>query len=296
LTLLRDRERRGLLLMLAPYLVGLVGLVALPALITFVLAFFEYDLIRSPSWLGLDNFTELWSDEVFAAALRNSLLFVAFAVPLRLLGALGLALLLHRRYRGVGAYRTASYLPTVVPDVAYALLWLWILNPLYGPLNLALEALGVHTPAWLTDPRAAQAAIVLMSVFQLGEGFLVALAVRQSLPEELYEVSAIERAGPWYTFRRVTLPLMAPALLLLAFRDAVYSLQVNFVPALIVTDGGPPPYATTYLPLFVYRNAFEYLRYGYAAAATLAMFLATALVVYAQFLIVRRWRRVYATT
>jgi multiple sugar transport system permease protein len=289
-----DREQRGLLLMLTPYLLGLVGLIAAPALITFGLAFFEYDLIGSPRWLAFDNFSELWNDEIFGHAVRNSLLFVAFAVPLRLLGALGLALLLHRRFRGVGAYRTAAYLPTVVPDVAYALLWLWILNPLYGPLNLALEAAGGPTPSWLTDPRAAQAAIVLMSVFQLGEGFLVALAVRQSLPEELYEVSAIERAGPWYTFSRITLPLMAPALLLLAFRDAVYSLQVNFVPALIVTEGGPPPYATTYLPLFVYRNAFEYLRYGYAAAATLAMFLATALIVYVQFLIVRRWRRAYA--
>lgn len=279
--------------MLAPYLLGLGALVAAPALITFALAFFEYDLIRSPRWLGFDNFSELWNDELFAISLRNSLLFVAFAVPIRLLGALGLALLLHRRFRGVGAYRTAAYLPTVVPDVAYALLWLWILNPLYGPLNLALEAAGAPTPSWLTDPRAAKAAIVLMSIFQLGEGFLVALAVRQSLPGELYEVSAIERAGPLYTFRRVTLPLMAPALLLLAFRDAVYSLQVNFVPALIVTEGGPPPFATTYLPLFVYRNAFEYLRYGYAAAATLAMFLATALIVYVQFLVVRRWRRAY---
>ncbi|MBA3365729.1 MAG: sugar ABC transporter permease, partial [Actinobacteria bacterium] len=132
--------------MLAPYLVGIAILIVLPALVTFALAVFEYDLIRSPRFAGLENFRELAGDDVFRTSVRNSLMFILFAVPLRLLGALGLALLLHQRYRGVGAYRTAAYLPTVVPDVAYALLWLWIFNPLYGPLNLALEAMGGPTP------------------------------------------------------------------------------------------------------------------------------------------------------
>jgi multiple sugar transport system permease protein len=94
-------------------------------------------------------------------------------------------------------------------------------------------------------------------------------------------------------FRRITLPVMAPTLLLLLFRDTIFSFQANFVPALIVTDGGPPPYATTYLPLFIYRNAFEYLRYGYAAAATLVMFVVTAVIVIIQYRIVRRWRKAF---
>ncbi len=286
-------ERRGLALMVAPYVFGIALLIVAPALVTFALALSEYDLLRSPRYVGLGNFRELVSDEVFRIALRNSLLFIALAVPLRLLGALGLALLLHRRYRGVGAYRTATYLPTVVPDVAYALLWLWIFNPLYGPLNLALGALGGPMPHWLTDAGDAQTAVVIMSLFQIGEGFIVALATRQGLPGELYELAAIEDAKPLYVFGRVTLPLMAPTLLLLLFRDTIFSFQANFVPALIVTEGGPPPYATTYLPLFVYRNAFEYLRYGYAASAALVMFAATALIVYAQYRIIRRWRHAF---
>ncbi|MGH3065914.1 MAG: carbohydrate ABC transporter permease [Gaiellaceae bacterium] len=279
--------------MLAPFVFGLAALIVLPAAVTFVLALTEYDLIRSPRFVGVDNFRELWSDEVFRIALRNSLMFIAFAVPLRLLGALGLALLLHRRHRGVGAYRTSAYLPSVVPDVAYALLWLWIFNPLYGPLNLALEALGGPTPRWQTDPRAAQWAIIIMSLFLIGEGFLVALATRQSIPGELYELAALESAKPWFVFGRVTLPLMAPTLLLLLFRDTIFSFQATFVPALIVTEGGPPPYATTYLPVFAYSNAFEYLRYGYAAAAALVMFLVTAIIVYLQYRIVRRWRHAF---
>jgi multiple sugar transport system permease protein len=287
-------RERGLLLLLAPYLFGLLALVALPAAITFGLALFEYDLVQAPDFRGLGNFRELFDDEVFRISLRNSLLFIAFAVPIRLVGAVGLALLLHRRIRGVGAYRAGVYLPTIVPDVAYALLWLWMFNPLYGPINVALDGLGLPSPEWLTDGSDARWAIVTMTVFLLGEGFLVALATRQSLPGELYELAAVEAASPFYVFRRVTLPLMAPVLLLLLFRDTIFSFQVNFVPALLVTEGGPPPYETTYLPLFVYQTGFEYLRYGYAAAATVVMFLITALIVFIQWRIVVRWRRGFA--
>jgi multiple sugar transport system permease protein len=291
---IRDAEKRGLALMLAPYLFGLAVLVLVPAAITFWLALYEYDLIRPPEWIGFDNFRELAEDDVFRTSLRNSLMFILFAVPLRLIGALAFALLLHERFRGVGTYRTAIYLPTVVPDVAYALLWLWILNPLYGPLNLILGELGFTPPLWLTDPRDAQSAVILMSLFTIGEGFLVALAIRQSLPRELYELASLESATPLYVFSRVTLPLMAPTLLLLLFRDTIFSFQASFVPALVIFDGGPPPYATTYLPLFVYTNAFEYLRYGYAAAAALVMFGVTAAIVFAQYLVIRRWRTSFA--
>ena len=296
-------ERRWLWLMLAPYVLGLTVLVALPAGVTFALALYEYDLIGSARFLGLDNFRELARDDVFRTSLVNSLVFAAIAVPLRLVAALGLALLLHRRFRGVGTYRAAGVLPTVVPDVAYGLLWLWLFNPLYGPINLFLEwggtaqrtvFWGFPSPQWLTHPNDARAAIIIMSLFTIGEGFVVLLVTRQGLPQELYELAAIEDATAWSIFRRITLPLMAPILLLLLCRDTIFSLQANFVPALVVTEGGPPPYATTYLPLFVYREGFEYLRYGFAAAATLTMFALTALIVLAQWQIVKRWRRGFA--
>jgi multiple sugar transport system permease protein len=296
-------ERVQLALMLMPYLVGLTVLVALPAAVTFGLALTEYDLIGSPRFLGLDNFRELVGDEVFRTALRNSLVFAAVAVPLRLGAALGLALLLHRPSRGVGSARTAGVLPTVVPDVAYGLLWLWLFNPLYGPINVALgwlgdqpgfTAWGLPVPQWLTDTNDARAAIVIMSLFTIGEGFVILLVTRQALPGELYELAAVEDATAWAVFRRITLPLMAPVLLLLLLRDTIFSFQLNFVPALIVTEGGPPPYATTYLPLFIYRTGFEYLRYGYAAAATLTMLALTVVIVLLQWLIIRRWRRGFA--
>ena len=275
--------------LIAPYVLGALVLLAIPAIATSAVAFFELDLLGPARWAGLENFELLLDDPVFREALVNSLTFAALAVPLRLLGALGLALLLHERSRGVGVARTSAYLPTVVPDVAYALLWLFLVNPLFGPINAILGAVGLPEPDWLTTATGAMAAIVLMSAFTIGEGFVVALAARQELPKELYELAKVEGSGLLNTFRRVTLPLMAPTLGLLAIRDLAFSLQVSFVPAYLLTDGGPDR-ATLFLPLYVFDAGFEQLRYGYAAAMTLTLFLITALLVMAQLWLVRRWR------
>ena len=284
-------ERRYVALLLLPYLLGLVVLVLLPGLMTFGLALYDYDLIRAPVFAGFSNFAGLVDDEIFQIALRNTLAFLALAVPLRLVAAVSLALLLHRPMTGAGAYRTAAFLPTALPDVAYALVWLWLFNPLYGPINVGLTAIGQAPPQWLNDPDAARWATVIMATFIVGESFVVAMAARNQIPRELYDLAEIEDAGPLNRLRRITLPLMGPTLLLLIFRDTIFSLQASFVPALLVTGGGPPPYATTYLPLLIYRDGFEYLRYGYAAATTVVMIGVTALIVLLQYLIVRRWRR-----
>lgn len=284
--------------MLAPYLLGLVGLVVLPFGVTVALAFAEYDLVGTPRWVGLDNFGDLAADPIFAAALTNSLVFAAIAVPLRLAIALGLALLLHRRALAVGTARVSATLPVAVPEIAYGLLWLWLFNPLYGPINQLLQigggngltVFGRTPPQWLTHPNDARAAIILMSLFTIGETFLILLAARRVLPQEVYELAAVEDATGWDVFRRITLPLLAPALVLLTLRDTIQSFHFSFVPALVVTDGGPPPYSTTYLSLFVYRNAFEYLRYGYAAAATLVMLVLTVLAVVVQLRLLRRYQ------
>lgn len=269
-----------------PFAVGLLVLVALPAVAAFVLAFTEFTGIQAPRFNGLDNFSRLAADDAFLRSLGNSMIYVLFSVPLRLLIAIGFALLLYRRAPAIGAARAAVYLPSVVPDVAYALLWLWLLNPIYGPIAIAL---GSASPDFLSDPWGARVGMALMGAFQVGEAFVIALAARRMISPSLYEAASVDGAGPWFTLKRVTLPLMAPAMALLALRDIIMSLQVSFVPALIVTDGGPR-YATTYLPLYVYRTAFTYFRFGYAAALSLSMFVITALVVYAQYRLARRYR------
>ena len=282
--------RRNRTLLASPYLLGIAVLVAIPMVGAIALAFTDYSGIGPIEFNGLDNLRRLVDDAGFWRSLGNSLVFVVVSVPLRVGAAVAFALLLHRRRRGVTAGRVVAFLPSVVPDAAYALLWLWLLNPLYGPLALAVGAAG--GPDVLTSPWAARLAIPFMAAFQIGEAFIVALAARRTIPEDLYEAAVIEGASPAIVLRRVTLPLMAPVLGLLALRDVVLSFQINFVPALLVTEGGPR-YATTYLPLYAYRQGFRYFRLGYASAMTLVLFVVTALAVYLQYRLVKRWR--YAT-
>jgi multiple sugar transport system permease protein len=270
----------------APFLVAAALLVGIPALLALGLAFTEYDALSPARFVGAAHFLRLWDDPLFWTALSNSLIFAGLAVPLRLGVAMGLALLLHK---GGRVARAAVFLPTVMPDIAYALLWLWLLNPLYGPLALVLKAVGVADSGWLMSPWGARGALVALTVFQLGEVFVVLLAARRELPEELYELCELEGGSALTVFRKVTLPLMAPTLALLAARDVVVSLQTTFVPALVITQGGPR-YATTFLPLYIYQNGFEYLRIGYASAMTWVMFLVTAGMVAAQLWVLREWR------
>ena len=278
---------RGLWPFVAPAAAAALALTVLPMLAAVAVAFTDYDALTAPELVGLDNFRRLWRDDVFRTALGNSLLFIAIVVPLRLLVALAVGLLVSAPRRGAGAARTTTSLPTFVPEIAVALLWLWVFNPLYGPLAGLLAALGLPSAEWLTSAWGARAAIAVMSVFLVGEAIIVVAAVRNEIPAELYEAAAVEGGSRRHVLRHLTLPLLAPVLVLLAARDVALSLQATFVPALVLTGGGPE-YATTFLPLWAYRNAFEFLNFGYAAAMTVVMLAITTIAAGAAALTLRR--------
>ncbi len=261
----------------APYLVGSVLLVLAPLALAAALAFTDYFGFRAPEFTGADNVTRLAGDGTFWDAVGISALVAVVVVPLRLLLAVGAALLLARR-RGArtAVGRAAAYLPSVIPDAAWALLWLWILNPLYGPLPALLGALGVPDPGFLTTPWGARLGLVLVMAFQVGEAFVVALAARTAIPARLHEAIEVEGGSAWFAMTRVTLPLMAPIVLVLAVRDVVVVVQNAFVPALLVTDGGPAN-ATLTAPLLIYRRAFEYGELGYASTLSVALLVLTGI-------------------
>lgn len=265
-------------LFLIPYLLGTVILVILPALATVAVSLTVYNSIAPPQWVALDNFRRLFTSPYVMTSLRNTLIFVLLAVPLRVLGALILALLLQRQQRLFGLYRASVYMPTVIPEVAYALIWLWIFNPLYGPLNFLLAAAGLPTPAWLVEPVTARLAIVIMLTFQLGEGFVVLLAGLQNIPLAFYEAARVDGASDWHCFWKITLPLILPWLLILTFRDLMMSLQNTFTPSFVLTYGGPY-YATTFVPLLLYELAFDFFDFGLAAALLVLTYLLLALLV-----------------
>jgi multiple sugar transport system permease protein len=275
---------------LAPYVIGIVALMLIPALLNVGYAFTDHTgLTREPRFNGLDNVRRLAGDPFFTASLRASLVHLVLTVPLRMLAAIGLGLLLAAPRPGGRWYRAAVYLPTVIPDVALAILFLWILNPLYGPLNQVLGVLGLPQPVWLATTGGARVGIALMLLLPIGEAFLVVLATRRQLDGRLYEAAALDGCTPFMQLRRITLPLLAPVLTLLAIRDTILTLQVNVVPAYVLTDGGPAG-ATTYLPLYIFDQAFEFSGFAYGALLTLVLLAVTAVLIGVQIALVKRWR------
>jgi multiple sugar transport system permease protein len=275
-------------LFLLPYLLGALVLILLPAALSFTIAFTRYNGVAAPVFIGWENFNFLRYEPLFKVALINSLLYISEAVPLRILGALGLALLYSHPRRGIGLYRAAAYLPTVIPDAAYALMWLWILNPLYGPLNGLLRAFGLPAPGWLADSTWALPAIILVSLLQIGEGFVILLVGLRHIPRETYDAAYVDGANSWKSFRAITLPLLSPWLVLLIVRDVVITFQNTFTSAYLMTRGGPY-YATFFLPLLTYETAFDGMRFGQAAAVMVLIFIYTLLLVLIVYFLFEGW-------
>lgn len=276
--------------MLAPFLVGLAVLGLGPALAGLPLAFSRFNLLQPPTFAGPANFRELLGDDLFRRSTFNTLFYVALAVPLRLAGALALALLLAGKRRGIVAFRGAIYLPTVIPDVAWALVWLWVLNPVSGPLNQLLAAAGIPGPQWLTGEWSARFAVVLILFWQLGEGFIICLAALTGVPRDLLDQSAVDGGSALQAFWRITLPVIAPILLVLLARDTAASLKATAVPALIFDQSTGLREGGFFLPNYIYQTAFADLRFGYASAMTWALYALTALAIWLEFRVVRRWR------
>lgn len=275
-------------LLLLPYAAGMLLLIVLPGLLSFGMAFFQYDALSAPRWSGTLNFVLARTDELFALSVRNSLALILIPVPLRVLGAFFLARLMQGKHRFLGWLRSAVFLPSVVPGAALALAWLWVLNPLYGPLNLLLGAAGISPPPWLVNPTWSKPALVLMALWQIGEGFIVSLAALYDIPTDLEDAARIDGAGAWATVRHIILPLIAPILLLLTFRDAIFTFQESFTHIYIMTQGGPY-YSTYTLPLFIYEQGFDLRAFGTASAALWILYAITALIVVALYIIAKQW-------
>lgn len=258
--------RSRLYLLLLPYVIGTFFLVVLPALFSFGLAFFSYDTVSPPEWVGWLNFRLVYYDELFVLSVVNSLALVVLPAPLRLVGAFVLALLLWRGGKALGFFRSTIFLPSVMPTAAYALAWLWILNPLFGPLNLILRAFGVDAPAWLVEPEWAKIGLSLALLWQIGEGFLVSLAALYDIPQDVEDAARVDGANSFQFVSEIVIPMVSPILLILLLRDAILLLQESFVTTYLITDGGPY-YSTFTLPYFVHEQAFALYSFGTAGAA-----------------------------
>ena len=264
----------------SPWLVGFAVFMALPIGLSFYYALTDYPLLQEPVFTGLDNYaTLLWrlnesgghGDPVFYQALGNTLYYAAMALPAGLLVALGLALILNLGVRGQSIYRTVIFLPTLVPMVASAMLWMWLFNTRLGLINSLLRKIGISGPGWLTEPAWAMPALVFMSLWGVGHTVVIFLAGLQDVPTELYEAAEIDGAGGWSRMRHITLPCISPVIFFNLVMGIIGSLQVFAIPY-IMTQGGPAR-ATYFYTMYLYDNAFRFLKFGYASSMAWIQFL-----------------------
>jgi multiple sugar transport system permease protein len=256
-------------------------------LLSLYASFTRWDLINDPRWIGLENYQQLLADDRFWQSLRVTALYTLGYVPLDLAGGLGLALLVRPRLRGVAAFRTIFYLPTVFAGVTFVVVWSWMLNPTGGLVNLALSWLGIQGPRWLLDPHWALPALILMSFWGWGRSMVIFLGGLQSIPSELYESAAIDGASSWKSFWDITFPLLSPTLFFNLVLSVISTFQ-TFTSAFVATNGGPLD-ATLFLVLYIYRQAFEYFHMGYAAALAWVLLLNTLLITLLLFRSQRFW-------
>ena len=274
---------------LAPTLAGMLLLSAGAIVGAFLVGFTQWDLVAPPAWTGLANYRAMLASALFWEVFGNTFYFVALAVPFAVGGALLLALLVNQQLRGMAFFRTVYFMPVVASMVAVALVWSWIYNPEYGLLNSVLSRwFGVRGPEWLADPRWAMPALVIVTVWKgLGYNMLLFLAGLQNVPKELYEAALADGARSWSCFRHVTLPILSPTTFFVVVISIINAFQV-FEQTFILTRGGPGN-ATRTLSYFIYENAFQFFRMGYASAMAVVLFLLLFGITLLQLRLQKRW-------
>jgi len=301
----RDRgEAAEFFLFLAPWLFGFLLLTFGAVAASLVLSFTKWDVLTPGRWVGLRNYADLFqNDPRLLKSLVNTGVYTVMAVPLSVVAGLGAAMLLNQKLAGIRVFRTIFYLPVVVSGVATAILWVQIFNPTTGILNRLLTlplrpefAGGLHMapilanpPGWLTDPVLSKPALVLMALWGVGGGMLIYLAGLQGIPGHLYEAAELDGASAWRKFRHVTLPLLTPVIFYQLVMGIIGSFQV-FTQAFVMTGGtGAPQDSLLFYVLYLFNNAFQWLKIGYSSAMAWLLFVIVLAVTLVNLVMARRW-------
>ncbi len=276
-------------LFILPVMIGVMAFYVVPLLVSFYTSFTNADGLTQPQWVGLFNYQRLFTrDQFFRRSIMNTIFYVVGHIPLTIGLALCLALLCNRKMRGVTWFRTAYFVPVVTNVVAVSLVWNFFYSPRGGVMNWFLSLFGIGGPSWLTDGNWAMPAVIIVSVwFGVGFPMIILLAGLQGIPEMYYEAAKIDGASAWGRFRYITMPLLTPALFFLSITQFISSFQVFGI--IYVLTGGGPARATSVYIYYLYQNAFQDSRLGYASAMAWLLFIAIALITFIQWRLQKRW-------
>jgi multiple sugar transport system permease protein len=270
-----------------PAILGFLIFTIGPMLASFFFSLTDWTIGSSPSFIGADNYQRLADDELFWKSLSVTTYYTLAAVPLALIAGFFLALLLNQKVRGLSIWRTIYYVPTLVPAIANAILWIWIFNPDFGLLNSVLRQGGLPTSQWIYSETAVVPSLVIMSTWGFGNAMVIFLAGLQGVPRHLYEAVSIDGGGTWARFRYVTLPMMTPTIFYNLVVGVIGTFQV-FNQAYVMTQGGPNNASLFYI-FYLYRTAFTESEMGYASALAWVLFMVIMVVTFLLFQNARRW-------
>ncbi|MCL2400549.1 MAG: sugar ABC transporter permease [Defluviitaleaceae bacterium] len=257
-----------------PFIVGFLFLMAAPMALSFYYSFTEFDMLSTPTWVGLDNYVRMMNDRRFTGSVRVTFRFVFLSVPVRLVFGLMLAYVLTRKAAGVHFYRSVYYLPTLIGgSIAVALVWGQLFQR-QGVVNVLFNAVGLEGVNWFGNPNTALYPLILMSVWQFGSSMLIFAAGLKDIPETYYEAAEIDGANKWHVFFRITLPCLSPIILYNLVMQTIAAFM-TFTQAFIITGGGPAN-ATNFLALYIYNHAFNWFNMGYASAMSWVLLMMVA--------------------
>ncbi|NMB24224.1 MAG: sugar ABC transporter permease [Firmicutes bacterium] len=273
---------------ISPWLIGFLIFTLGPILASIYLSFNDYDVLNPAHWVGFANYSKLFrEDPLFWKALYNTLYMVVLGVPLQLLMGLGIAMLLNMDVKGMEWYRTVYYLPSIVPVVASAYLWLWILNPQFGILNNLLYLIGIEGPGWLGSEVWSKPSLLLMRTWAAGSNMIIYLAALKGVPVHLYEAASIDGATGWRKFWHITLPQLTPTLFFTSTMGLIQGFQL-FTESYVMTNGGPVD-STLFIVYHLFNQAFAYFKMGYASAIAWILFVLILIVTAIQMKLSPRW-------
>lgn len=268
----RTQARSGLLFAI-PWILGLLIFYAYPLISSIYYSFTTYNVISPARWSGLNNYQMLLADKVFWKGIANTLIYSAMAVPTGVVLGVLMALLLNVKIPGRGIFRTAFYLPTLVPVVATAIVWQWMLNPQFGLVNYALDKIGISPLPWLGDAFWSKPSLVMIAMWTIGNTVIVYLAGLQDISRDYYEAADIDGATILSKATRITLPLLTPVIFFNVIMTIINTLQVFTLPFSITGGTGRPADSLLFYSMYLYNNAFAYMKMGYASAMAWILFI-----------------------
>jgi multiple sugar transport system permease protein len=256
----------------SPWVIGFGVFMLYPLLASLYFAFCDYSVLKAPVFTGLENFKDLFHDDVFWLVLKNTAFFTVIFLPLGLILSLGMAMLLNAKVKGLAFYRTIFYLPSLMPLVATAVLFLTLFNSDSGLINHALKSMHLPAPDWLSSPLWSKPSIVLLSMWGVGNTMIIYLASLQEVPQSLYEAAELDGAKAWAKTLNVTLPMISPVILFNLVIGIINSVQIFTLPY-VMFPGGAPARSTYFYTSYLYDNAFVYHKMGYACAMGWILFI-----------------------